>query len=88
MAELLAITKTTRAASIAGDLFTAKKNNALQDATKSLAIQTLLAGYIAKGIALCGQQLLDDVRTTFDLAFTFIQGNMDAIAFLYLIKAN
>ncbi|KAG1849037.1 hypothetical protein F4604DRAFT_1935129 [Suillus subluteus] len=41
-----------------------------------------------KGIALCGQQLLGDVRTTFDMAFTFIQGNMDATVFLYLIKAG
>jgi tetratricopeptide (TPR) repeat protein len=60
---------------------------ALQDANKSLAIRTSLAGYIAKGIALCGKQLLEDARTAFDLAFTFTLGNMDATVFLYLIKA-
>jgi tetratricopeptide (TPR) repeat protein len=60
---------------------------ALKDANKSLAIRTSLAGYIAKGIALCGKQLLEDARTAFDLAFTFTLGNMDATVFLYLIKA-
>ncbi|KAG1735655.1 hypothetical protein EDD22DRAFT_924654 [Suillus occidentalis] len=62
-------------------------NNALKDATKSLAIQTSLPGYIAQGIAFCGKQLVDDARAAFDLAFTFTQGNMDATAFVYLIKA-
>ncbi|KAG2746715.1 WD40 repeat-like protein [Suillus brevipes Sb2] len=61
--------------------------NALQDANKSLAVRTSLAGYIAKGIALCGKQLVEDARTTFDLAFTFTHGNMDATVFLYFIKA-
>jgi tetratricopeptide (TPR) repeat protein len=115
-AELLAINKTTRIASIAGDLSTAEKiltqeitadikdfasyanrsfvmartlnwESALQDATKSLAIRPSLAGYIAKGIALCGKQLVEDARTAFDLAFTFTLGNMDATVFIYLIKA-
>ncbi|KAG2102335.1 hypothetical protein BD769DRAFT_179948 [Suillus cothurnatus] len=61
--------------------------NALQDANKSLDIRTSMAGYIAKGIALCGKQLVEDARTAFDLAFTFTHGNMDATVFLYLIKA-
>ncbi|KAG2746843.1 hypothetical protein P692DRAFT_201791673, partial [Suillus brevipes Sb2] len=61
--------------------------NALQDANKSLAVRTSLAGYIAKGIALCGKQLVEDARTAFDLAFTFTHGNMDATVFLYFIKA-
>ncbi|KAG2114211.1 uncharacterized protein F5147DRAFT_19324 [Suillus discolor] len=61
--------------------------NAFKDANKSLAIRTSLAGYIAKGIALCGKQLLEDARTAFDLGFTFTQGNVDATVFLYLIKA-
>ncbi|KAG2140211.1 uncharacterized protein EDB93DRAFT_682353 [Suillus bovinus] len=62
--------------------------NAFKDANKvSLAIRTSLAGYIAKGIALCGKQLVEDARTAFDLGFTFTQGNMDATVFLYLIKA-
>ncbi|KAG1906278.1 uncharacterized protein F5891DRAFT_557293 [Suillus fuscotomentosus] len=115
-AEFLAITKTIRAASIAGDLATAERiltqeiaadaknfasyanrsfilarkldwDNALRDAAKSLVIRTSLAGYIAKGIALCGKQRLDDARTAFDLGFTFTQGNTDATVFLYLIKA-
>jgi hypothetical protein len=47
-----------------------------------------LAGYIAKGIALCGKQLVEDARTAFDLAFTFTLGNMDATVFLYLFKAG
>ncbi|KAG2127088.1 hypothetical protein BD769DRAFT_1387971 [Suillus cothurnatus] len=54
--------------------------NALQDANKSLDIRTSMAGYIAKGIALCGKQLVEDARTAFDLAFTFTHGNMDATA--------
>ncbi|KAG1906277.1 uncharacterized protein F5891DRAFT_1004825 [Suillus fuscotomentosus] len=115
-AELLAITNTTRSASIRGDLSTAERiltleiatdaknfasyanrsfilarkldwDNALHDATKSLVIRTSFAGYIAKGIALCGKQRLDDARTAFDLAFTFTQGNTDVTIFLYLIKA-
>jgi tetratricopeptide (TPR) repeat protein len=61
--------------------------NALQDANKSLAVRTSLAGYIAKGIALSGKQLVEDARTCFDLAFTFTHGNMDATVFLYFIKA-
>lgn len=61
--------------------------SAFQDANKSLAIQTSLAGYIAKGIALCGKQRVEDARTAFDLGFTFTHGNMDATVFLYLIKA-
>ncbi|KAG1721179.1 WD40-repeat-containing domain protein, partial [Suillus occidentalis] len=114
--DLLAITKTIRIASMAGDLITAEKvltqeitadtknfasyanrsfvmarklnwENALQDANKSLAVQTSLAGYIAKGIALCGKQLVEDARTAFDLAFTLTHGNMDATVFLYFIKA-
>ncbi|KAG2335469.1 hypothetical protein BDR05DRAFT_1006783 [Suillus weaverae] len=63
-------------------------NNALQYATKSLAVQTSLPGYIAQGIALCGEQLVDDARAAFDLAFTFTQGNMDAIAFVHLITSE
>ncbi|KAG2127419.1 hypothetical protein BD769DRAFT_1775949 [Suillus cothurnatus] len=62
-------------------------DNALQDATKSLAIRTSLSGYIAKGIALCGKQLVEDARTAFDLAFTFTLGNMDATA-IALFNAN
>ncbi|KAG2038866.1 WD40-repeat-containing domain protein [Suillus americanus] len=61
--------------------------NALQDANKSLAIRTSMAGYIAKGIALCGKQLVEDARTSFDLAFTFTHGNMDATA-IALFNAN
>ncbi|KAG1785064.1 uncharacterized protein HD556DRAFT_1460881 [Suillus plorans] len=63
-------------------------DNALRDATRSLVIRTSLAGYIAKGIALCGKQRLNDARTAFDLGFTFTQGNTDATVFLYLIKAR
>ncbi|KAG2359698.1 hypothetical protein BDR07DRAFT_1414458 [Suillus spraguei] len=62
-------------------------NRALQDANKSLAIRTSLAGYVAKGIALCGQQHIEDARMTFDLGFTLTEGNMDATWFLCLIKA-
>ncbi|KAG2069227.1 WD40 repeat-like protein [Suillus decipiens] len=62
-------------------------NRALQDANKSLAVQTSLAGYVAKGIALCGQQHIEDARMTFDLGFTLTEGNMDATWILCLIKA-
>ncbi|KAG2361967.1 hypothetical protein BDR07DRAFT_1087178 [Suillus spraguei] len=45
------------------------------------------AGYIAKGIALCGKQQIEEATIAFDMAFTFTQGNMDATVFLYLVKA-
>jgi hypothetical protein len=64
------------------------RNSLILMAAQSLAIRTSLAGYIAKGIALCGKQLVEDARTTFDLAFTFTHGNMDATVFLYFIKAG
>ncbi|KAG1831007.1 WD40-repeat-containing domain protein [Suillus variegatus] len=98
-AELLAITNTTQIATDAKNFASyanrsfilARKldwDSALHDATKSLVIRASIAGYIAKGIALCGKQRLDDARTAFDLAFTFTQGNMDVTVFLYLIKAR
>ncbi|KIK32920.1 hypothetical protein CY34DRAFT_18718 [Suillus luteus UH-Slu-Lm8-n1] len=59
--------------------------NALQDANKSLTTQTSLAGYIAKGIALCGKQLVEDARTAFDLVFMFSFTLSRAIA---LFNAN
>ncbi|KAG2090800.1 hypothetical protein BD769DRAFT_1395733 [Suillus cothurnatus] len=60
-------------------------NNALQDATKSLAIQTSLPGYIAQGIAFCGKQLVDDARAAFDLAFTFTQGIWMLLRFVHFV---
>ncbi|KAG2033399.1 WD40-repeat-containing domain protein [Suillus americanus] len=62
-------------------------NDALQDATKSVSIEPSLIGYIAKGLALCGNQQVHDAMAAFDLAFTFTNANPKTTHFLFLIKA-
>ncbi|KAG1725059.1 uncharacterized protein EDB91DRAFT_1267593 [Suillus paluster] len=46
-------------------------DHALDDASKSVAIQPSLAGHVSKGIALCGQGKVQDATIEFDLAFMF-----------------
>ncbi|KAG1813686.1 WD40-repeat-containing domain protein [Suillus subaureus] len=65
----------------------AEWENALQDATKSIAIQPSLLGYISKGIALCGNGQLWDAMEAFDLAFIFYNHNPIIVDLLLLIKA-
>ncbi|KAG0700213.1 hypothetical protein DFH29DRAFT_1056384 [Suillus ampliporus] len=63
-------------------------NRALDDAIKSVVIQPSLAGYISKGIALCGKGQVRDARTAFDLAFMFTNEDSKIIHFLLLVKAT
>jgi len=46
-----------------------------------------LTGYIAKGLALCGQHKLQEAMRAFDLAFMFTNEEPKTIHFLLLIKA-
>ncbi|KAG2737377.1 hypothetical protein P692DRAFT_20652962, partial [Suillus brevipes Sb2] len=46
-------------------------DHALEDAFKSISIQPSLAGYISKGIALCGKGLVREARAAFDVASMF-----------------
>ncbi|KAG0697842.1 hypothetical protein DFH29DRAFT_1020728, partial [Suillus ampliporus] len=59
-------------------------DNALDDATKSVTIQPSLAGYIAKGISLCGKGQVQDARIAFDIAFMFTNEDSKTIHFLLL----
>ncbi|KAG2349975.1 hypothetical protein BDR05DRAFT_955819 [Suillus weaverae] len=61
-------------------------DDALQDATKSIAIQPSLLGYISKGIALCGKEQLCDAMEAFDLSFVFSNQSPIAIDLVLLIK--
>ncbi|KAG2338712.1 WD40 repeat-like protein [Suillus weaverae] len=62
-------------------------DHALEDAIKSISIQPSLAGYISKGIALCGQGHIREARTAFDVASVFTNQNSESNHFLLLIKA-
>ncbi|KAG1736630.1 uncharacterized protein EDB91DRAFT_1348004 [Suillus paluster] len=59
-------------------------DHALDDASKSVAIQPSLTGYISQGIALCGKGLVWDARTAFDLAFMFTDEDSTITHFLLL----
>ncbi|KAG1747253.1 uncharacterized protein EDB91DRAFT_1345292 [Suillus paluster] len=61
-------------------------DHALEDATKSVAIQPSLIGYISKGIALCGKGQVQDARTAFNIAFMFTNEESKIIHFLLLIQ--
>jgi hypothetical protein len=60
---------------------------ALEDAIKSISIQSSLIGYISKGIALCGKGHVREARITFDVASVFTNENSESSHFLLLIKA-
>ncbi|KAG2346471.1 hypothetical protein BDR05DRAFT_959376, partial [Suillus weaverae] len=62
-------------------------NRALDDALKSISIQPSLMGCISKGIALCGQQQFQDAMRAFDLAFIFVDADLNKTRLLLLIKA-
>jgi tetratricopeptide (TPR) repeat protein len=62
-------------------------NDALQDATKSVSIEPSFIGYISKGLALCGNQQVQEAMAAFDLAFTFTKADPKTTHFLFLIKA-
>jgi tetratricopeptide (TPR) repeat protein len=61
-------------------------DHALDDATKSINIQSSLTGYISKGIALCGKGLVREARIAFDVASMFTKQDSDTNHFLLLIK--
>ncbi|KAG1752319.1 WD40-repeat-containing domain protein [Suillus paluster] len=62
-------------------------DHALCDAIKSVSIQPSLIGYIAKVIALCGKQQVQDAVKAFDVAFAFTHADPKTTHFLFLIKA-
>jgi tetratricopeptide (TPR) repeat protein len=61
-------------------------DQALDDAVKSITIQPSLAGYIFKGIALCGQGHIRDARIAFDIASMFTNEDSKTVHFLLLVK--
>lgn len=54
---------------------------------QSMSIKLSFAGYISKGIALCGMELIRDVMKACDLAFMFANEDSKIVHFLLLIKA-
>ncbi|KAG2337096.1 hypothetical protein BDR05DRAFT_970635 [Suillus weaverae] len=62
-------------------------DRALDDALKSISIQPSLMGCISKGIALCGKRQFQDAMKAFDLAFMFVDENLNKTRLLLLIKA-
>ncbi|OAX41551.1 hypothetical protein K503DRAFT_797882 [Rhizopogon vinicolor AM-OR11-026] len=62
-------------------------DRALHDALKSVSVQPSLAGYVSKGIALCGKKQLRDAMNAFDIAFMFANEHSNTILLLLLIKA-
>jgi tetratricopeptide (TPR) repeat protein len=64
-----------------------KWSHALQDAIKSISIQTSLIGYISKGIALCGKGHIRDARAAFDVAFMYTNQDPQIVHLLLLIKS-
>ncbi|KAG2336497.1 hypothetical protein BDR05DRAFT_971015, partial [Suillus weaverae] len=62
-------------------------DRALDDALKSISIQPSLMGCISKGIALCGKRQFQDAMKAFDLAFIFVDADLNKTRLLLLIKA-
>ncbi|KAG1786305.1 quinon protein alcohol dehydrogenase-like superfamily [Suillus plorans] len=62
-------------------------DHALDDALKSISIQPSLMGCISKGIAHCGKQQLQDAMKAFDLAFLYVDTDLNKTRLLLLIKA-
>ncbi|KAG1800323.1 uncharacterized protein HD556DRAFT_1524880 [Suillus plorans] len=62
-------------------------DRALDDALKSISIQPSLMGCISKGIALCGKQQFQDAMKAFDLAFMYVDADLNKTRLLLLIKA-
>jgi hypothetical protein len=55
---------------------------------QSISIEPSLTGYISKGIALCGKELIWDAMKAFDLAFMFANEDPKIVHFLLLIKVR
>ncbi|KAG2339171.1 TPR-like protein [Suillus weaverae] len=66
---------------------TADWDRALDDAIKSINIEPSLMGCISKGIALCGKRQFQDAMKAFDLAFMFVDEDLNKTRLLLLIKA-
>lgn len=62
-------------------------DHALNDAIKSVSIESSFIGHVSKGLALCGKQQVWDATKAFDLAFTFTNADLKTIHFLFLIRA-
>ncbi|KAG2140532.1 uncharacterized protein EDB93DRAFT_1297267 [Suillus bovinus] len=62
-------------------------DRALDDALKSISIQPSLVGCISKGIAHCGKQQFQDAMKAFDLAFMYVDADLNKTRLLLLIKA-
>ncbi|KAG2335880.1 hypothetical protein BDR05DRAFT_971334 [Suillus weaverae] len=62
-------------------------DRALDDALKSISIQPSLMGCISKGIAHCGKRQFQDAMKAFDLAFMFVDEDLNKTRLLLLIKA-
>ncbi|KAG2155099.1 uncharacterized protein EDB93DRAFT_134976 [Suillus bovinus] len=62
-------------------------DRALDDALKSISIQASLMGYISKGVAHCGKRQFQDAMKAFDLAFMYVDADLDKTRLLLLIKA-
>ncbi|KAG2337993.1 hypothetical protein BDR05DRAFT_1004611 [Suillus weaverae] len=60
---------------------------ALEDANQSISIQISAAGYMSKGIALCGKGRIREACSAFDLALKLATGDSATHHLLYLIKA-
>jgi WD40 repeat protein len=60
---------------------------ALDDALKSISIQPSLMGCISKGIAHSGKQQIQDAMKAFDLAFMYVDADLNKTRLLLLIKA-
>lgn len=62
-------------------------DHALNDAIKSVSIESSFIGHVSKGLALCGKRQVWDATKAFDLAFTFTNADLKTIHFLFLIRA-
>ncbi|KAG2361233.1 hypothetical protein BDR07DRAFT_1610267 [Suillus spraguei] len=62
-------------------------DRAFDDALKSISIQPSLMGCISKGIAHCGKRQFQDAMKAFDLAFMYMDADLNKTRLLLLIKA-
>ncbi|KAG2053742.1 WD40 repeat-like protein [Suillus hirtellus] len=62
-------------------------DRALDDALKSISVQPSLMGCISKGIALCGKRQFEDAMKAFDIAFMYVDADLNKTRLLLLIKA-
>jgi hypothetical protein len=55
---------------------------------QSVRIQPSLSGYLAMGIALCGQMQVQDGMKALDLTFMFSNEDLRIVHFILLIKVG